>query len=147
MQRNIEIKARLRDRLNLLSKLKDIESQEINQDDTFYESLEGRLKLRNFGNGTCELIWYNRADEKGPKTSCYERLIVSEPKILKSILNRSMKQLNRVKKVRTLYLIGQSRIHVDSVENLGDFLEIEVVLKPEQTLEECNTIMNELKIK
>jgi hypothetical protein len=87
MQRNIEIKARLKNRLNLLSKLKNIESLEINQDDTFYESLQGRLKLRNFGNGTGELIWCNRADEKGPKTSCYERLVVSEPKILERILN------------------------------------------------------------
>ena len=31
-----------------------------------------------------------------------------------------------MKKQRTLYIVGQTRVHVDQVEGLGDFVELEV---------------------
>jgi predicted adenylyl cyclase CyaB len=45
-----------------------------------------------------------------------------------------------VKKTRTLYLVGQTRVHIDQVEGLGEFLELEVVLRPEQTDAEGESI-------
>ena len=49
-----------------------------------------------------------------------------------------------MKKIRSLYLVGQTRIHVDLVEELGDFLEVEVVLKPGQSETEATQIAEQL---
>jgi adenylate cyclase class IV len=45
-----------------------------------------------------------------------------------------------VRKTRTLYLVGQTRIHIDQGEGLGDFLELEVVVQPGQTGAEAKAI-------
>lgn len=50
----------------------------------------------------------------------------------------------RVKKTRFLFIFNQTRIHLDKVENLGNFLEFEVCLKPEQTLKEGQEIAEDL---
>jgi hypothetical protein len=41
----------------------------------------------------------------------------------------------RVKKHRKLFLVGRTRIHIDDVEHLGHFLELEVVLADDEPLE------------
>ena len=38
-----------------------------------------------------------------------------------------------VRKRRYLYLVGHTRVHVDDVEGLGHFMELEVVLQPGQS--------------
>lgn len=148
MQRNIEIKARLRDRAALLAKLKALvpegKLEQLHQEDTFYKSATGRLKLRDFGTGAGELIWYQRPDEKGPKTSSYERLVVPDPKALDRVMTRSVGLVSKVIKTRLVGLVGQSRVHVDQVVGLGEFVEIEVVLKPDQTQDQGKAIMDDL---
>ena len=56
----------------------------------------------------------------------------------------------RVIKQRTLFIVGRTRIHLDKVQGLGDFLELEVVLSDEDTLEggtrEAEQIMRQLGI-
>ena len=37
-----------------------------------------------------------------------------------------------MRKTRWLYLVGQTRIHCDRVEGLGDFAELEVLISDEQ---------------
>jgi len=48
--------------------------------------------------------------------------------------------LGTVKKVRRLYKVGQTRIHLDDVENLGKFVELEVVMTPEQSVSDAEHI-------
>ena len=93
MPSNIEIKARARNFEDLKSraeKLSDTPVQMIPQEDTFFITSQGRLKLR-----VLELAYGIRGV---------------------------------VKKTRYLYLVGQTRIHVDDVEGLGQFMELEVVM-------------------
>lgn len=131
MPRNIEIKARVADRAALEQRaaaLADDGPAQIFQDDTFFVCPEGRLKLREFGDGTGELIFYRRADAGGPKTSFYRIAPTAEPAALRETLGLALGERGRVVKHRTLYLAGRTRIHLDRVEDLGDFMELEVVL-------------------
>jgi adenylate cyclase class IV len=133
--RNIEIKARLRDRpaveraARLLAHAGPFR---LLQDDTFFVSHEGRLKLRvqaqDGGPDEACLIFYQRPDAAGPKTSFYRMTATADPDGLRDTLTLAHGVLGRVRKARTLYLAGPTRIHLDEVEQLGDFLELEVVL-------------------
>lgn len=152
MDRNIEIKARMAERARVLACLLPLATSgptEISQDDTFFTTASGRLKLRDFGNGTGELIYYERADDAGPKTS-YIRTSTAEPDTLRQALTLAHGQIGRVRKQRTLYLVGRTRVHLDRVMDLGDFIELEVVLHDDETLEsgtqEARRIMAALDI-
>ena len=123
---------------------------EIRQDDTFFPCATGRLKLRDFQDGTGELIFYRRANERGPKESFYLRSPTSSPASLRESLSLAYGHLGRVFKHRTLLLIGRTRLHLDKVAGLGSFLELEVVLEENESpaigVREANALMSALKI-
>lgn len=153
MPRNIEIKARVLDFTGLqgrASVLAHSGPEAIFQDDTFFACPGGRLKLRDFGNGRGELIFYQRADKSGPKPSYYRIAPTNDPESLRQVLLEAYGSPGRVIKRRTLYLAGRTRIHLDRVEGLGDFMELEVVLAedetPEQGQAEAKRLMAELGI-
>lgn len=131
MARNVEIKARVADAAALernVARIADRGPIEIVQDDTFFNCERGRLKLRAFSAGAGELIFYRRPDEAGPKESFYVIAPTSAPDALRDALTLAHGQCGRVRKRRTLYLAGRTRIHLDQVDALGHFLELEVVL-------------------
>ncbi|HMN78902.1 MAG TPA: class IV adenylate cyclase [Burkholderiaceae bacterium] len=138
MPRNIEIKASIAsiDALTpLAAAIADQGPFEIRQDDTFFACPAGRLKLRAFSAGDGELIFYRRPDQQGPKESFYLRSPTSAPDSLREALTLAYGQTGRVRKHRTLFLAGRTRIHLDSVDGLGSFLELEVVLDDEEPAE------------
>jgi predicted adenylyl cyclase CyaB len=139
MARNIEIKARLADieaTLALARLLADGEPQLIAQDDTFFNAAKGRLKLRAFADGRGELIYYERPDQAGPKTSFYVLSPTASPDTLREALTLAHGQIGRVRKLRTLLLAGRTRIHLDRVDGLGDFMELEVVLADDEAMQD-----------
>jgi predicted adenylyl cyclase CyaB len=153
MPRNIEIKAKVGDALALRQRVKDVADQgphHLIQDDTFFVCPHGRLKLREFADGSAELIAYQRPDQTGPKTSSYERCVIENPAALRRCLSASCGVLGRVRKQRTLFLVGRTRVHLDVVEGLGDFMELEVVLGENASLEvgmqEAEQLMQQLGI-
>ncbi|MEP6503139.1 MAG: class IV adenylate cyclase [Betaproteobacteria bacterium] len=107
----------------------------IPQDDTFFRCDNGRLKLRAFEDGTGELIFYRRADQGGPKESFYVLSPTASPDTLREALTLAHGQVGRVVKHRTLYLVGRTRVHLDRVHGLGNFMELEVVLADGDTLD------------
>jgi predicted adenylyl cyclase CyaB len=128
---NVEIKIRLDDLAATLAaavELAGAPAEEIRQHDTFYAAARGRLKLRRFADGSGELIAYDRPDRPGPKTSRYRLFRTDDAAGLAAVLAAALEPLGDVIKVRQLVLVGRTRIHLDRVEGLGDFLELEVVL-------------------
>lgn len=136
MPRNIEIKARIASVEALLPRAQAVagggEAELIVQDDSFFTVPHGRLKLRQFADGSAELIHYHRADTADAKASDYVRVPVPEPAALREALARACGLAGRVRKQRWLLLAGPTRIHLDRVHGLGDFMELEVVLHDDQ---------------
>ncbi len=131
MARNVEIKARVADMAALTARaaaIADGGPVEIPQDDTFFRCHDGRLKLRVFEDGHGELIFYRRPDAGGPKVSFYVLSPTASPDTLREALTLANGQEGRVVKHRTLFLVGRTRVHLDRVQGLGDFMELEVVL-------------------
>ncbi len=138
MARNVEIKARLEHWAAVSHKVAALANEgpvQIAQDDTFFRCDNGRLKLRVFSDTQGELIFYRRNDRQGPKESFYVRSPTSNPATLRQALALAHGEVGRVVKARTLYLVGRTRVHLDRVQGLGDFIELEVVLEDHEPLE------------
>lgn len=136
MPRNIEIKAAIGSVEALLPRaraLADGDAVLIHQDDSFFAVPRGRLKLRQFEDGSAELIHYHRPDQGEAKASDYVRVAVPDPAALRHALQRACGDGGRVRKQRWLLMAGATRIHVDRVDGLGDFMELEVVLADGQS--------------
>jgi len=132
MPENIEIKARVSDPAALLRRAQTVATKppvEILQSDTFFNCATGRLKLREFTDGTAELIQYHRPDLEGPKVSQYRIHRVQDPAPLRRMLEAALGLRGVVRKRRLLVMVGRTRVHLDHVEGLGDFMELEVVLE------------------
>jgi predicted adenylyl cyclase CyaB len=138
MARNIEVKARIDDLATLRRRVAALPirgEERLDQTDTFFQVPRGRLKLREFAVGCAELIYYERPDRCGAKISRYERLTCPDPAALKRALAAALGVRGTVKKHRDVYLVGQARIHLDTVEGLGTFFELEVELGEHDTRE------------
>lgn len=153
MPSNIEIKAKVYDPVALerrVAKIADTSAKILEQQDTFFRTVSGRLKLREAPTSYAELIYYERPDSRTPTESQYCLIKIDEPEALKNALGAAIGIRGVVRKTRRLYLVGQTRIHLDHVEKLGNFMELEVVLRKDQSLRDgqqiAEQLMSELKI-
>jgi len=143
MPRNVEIKARVRDLEALRRRaeaLSDAPVEVLDQRDTFFDVPQGRLKLRRLDGGACELIYYERPDEAGAKVSEYSIARASDAGPLLRVLSAALPVRGVVVKRRFVYRIGRTRVHLDLVDRLGAFVELEVVLEEDARIEDgCRT--------
>lgn len=150
MATNIEIKARVKDFDPLRERVEQLSGTPVEvilQLDTFFQVPQGRLKLRVLTSNQGQLIYYERPDVSGPKTSNYLLSPTTDPQILETVLAACLGIRGVVRKERLLYLAGHTRIHLDRVDGLGDFLEFEVMLSETDTPEEGERIAAELMAK
>ena len=150
MATNIEIKVRIKDLSKLrglVEELSDAPCEMIPQEDTFFYTPNGRLKLRIFAPDCGQLIYYEREIYSGAKQSNYLIFTTIDPNSLKAVLSASLGIRGVVRKQRWLYKVGNTRIHLDEVDGLGSFLELEVVLSPGQTAEQGETTALKLMMK
>lgn len=131
MRKNIELKARLESIQNsreIAAKLTDQRKQTLHQVDTYFAVANGRLKIRVINHSQAELIGYSRADLTTSKASHYDVVPLDHWEAVQKTLARANGILCRVIKHRELYMYRNVRIHLDDVEQLGQFLEFEAVL-------------------
>ena len=136
MPLNIEIKARARNFEEIRRRAKSLSDTSVEvilQEDTFFNTEKGRLKLRILALNRGQLIYYTRPNQEGPKRSEYHIYETSDPENLKRVLGYTYGIRGVVRKTRYLYLVGQTRVHLDDVEGLGQFIELEVVMEEGQS--------------
>jgi len=138
MARNVEIKARVGDPTatrRLVEGAADGPPASLTQTDTFFRVGHGRLKLREPSGAEAELISYERPDLAGPKESRFERVAVPDAPALRALLASALGECGQVIKRRLVYRVGRTRVHLDQVSGLGNFLELEVELEPGEPAE------------
>jgi len=147
MNRNVEIKARANDFAGLVRRAGELAGSApkvLLQEDVFFNTPKGRLKLRTINGSSSELIYYERSDDTSPKPSNYILLPVPDPHRMRQLLDSTNRIRAVVRKRRLLFLVGPTRIHLDEVEDLGNFIELEVVLQPTDSTEAGVSIAREL---
>jgi homotetrameric cytidine deaminase len=129
-RRNVELKARDPDPARSLERARALGADdrgELRQRDTYFAAARGRLKLREQEPGDAELIAYERADAAQARESRYRVAPVGDPGALREALDAALGTTVVVDKRRHLLLYDGVRIHLDRVEGLGDFVELEGV--------------------
>ncbi|MEM9057275.1 MAG: class IV adenylate cyclase [Pseudomonadota bacterium] len=130
MPSNVEVKARVADAAafsQTAERLARDGPETLHQHDRFYAVAQGRFKLRSFADGAAELIFYDRADAEGPKLSSYSRVAVPDPEAMHAMLKAALGCLGEVRKRRRVWHVGRTRVHLDEVEGLGTYMELEVM--------------------
>jgi predicted adenylyl cyclase CyaB len=129
--RNIEAKFRIADfpaAERAAGRLGYVRRGVLRQRDTFFAVPRGKLKLREEGEGAAALIYYRRGVQDAMMVSDYEIVSVAGAERMRAMLAEALGVLAEVRKERTLLTRGNMRLHLDRVEGLGDFGEIEAVV-------------------
>jgi predicted adenylyl cyclase CyaB len=137
LRRNVELKARDPDPARSRAVCEELGADDrglLNQRDTYFHAANGRLKLREDGGPSAELIAYTRADLPGERESAYRIVEIAEPDELRRALAETLGIEVVVTKQRHLFLWENVRIHLDAVEGLGSFIELEAVADPDSDL-------------
>jgi len=133
--KNIEIKIAIKNNSKkIISFLKKIGAKyngEFYQYDTYYNCKNGRLKLREINKKNFELIFYRRPNKNGSKLSDYQVLNIQPEQLntIKNIFKDAFGEKITVEKKRSLWLYKNTRIHLDKITGLGNFLELETMVK------------------
>lgn len=125
---NLEIKARCPDLARARERVQHLGSQRLGVDhqvDTYFQTRAGRLKLRESSLSGGQLVPYRRPDAGGPRRSDYQVVAVEDPTTLKGLLSDLLGERRVVRKEREIFLVENVRIHLDRVQGLGEFLELE----------------------
>lgn len=101
----------------------------LHQIDSYFEITKGRLKIRELDQHHSELIYYERVNRKGSKFSDFVVVPLRSPSAGKYLCNKLFRKSIVVRKKRIVYLFQNSRIHIDDVQDLGQFVEFEVLVK------------------
>ena len=130
MPANFELKARCADLTLARERAEAIATRWLGVDeqvDTYFRVATGRLKLRESSLSGAQLVPYLRPDAPLARRSDYVVIPVPEAERTKALLSELLGVHRVVRKRREIALYQNVRIHLDRVEGLGDFVELEAV--------------------
>ncbi len=153
MHKNVELKARCSNPGKVRSALLELDPEEIGVDhqrDTYFRVQNGRLKLRE-GDIENNLIYYERPDQSAPKEADIYLQETEPDSGLKPLLKAALGVRVVVEKRREIYFIDNVKFHIDEVDGLGSFVEIEAIdetgdFTTEELRDQCQTYMEQLSI-
>jgi adenylate cyclase class IV len=150
VNRNVELKVRCRDLEAVRRRAERLGARDAGilvQRDTFFAGARARLKLRVIEGAPAELppcrvgpatsasdlgagrlIAYERPDVPEARTSRYQIARVEDPEAVAAVLSQALGTCGIVRKRRRLYVHRHTRIHLDEVDGLGTFVELETVV-------------------
>lgn len=142
---NIEFKARCGRHGQIAKLLSDMSAEYVGRDeqiDTYFRTQRGRLKLRE-GSIERSLIYYERPDEAAARQSNVHLHHPREPQSLKDLLTAVHGVDVVVSKRREIFFVGNIKIHLDDVDGLGKFVEVEAIdadgtISVERLREQCD---------
>ena len=146
--RNVELKAHDPDPERSLSVCRSLGADDrgvLSQRDTYFDVPRGGLKLREESPGSPHLIQFERADRPEERLSSYRIVTVADCVALRAALAAALGVRCVVTKRRRLFLWQDVRIHLDEVDGLGSFVEIEAVAAPESDLSHEHRLVAELR--
>jgi len=148
---NIEIKCPLLDRPGVERRLAELGAGHCwvrAQKDTFFPARRGWLKLREEESADPQLIAYERSTASGePRISDYEIVFLENPAQWLAVLERALGVEQVVEKQRSLWRYRHTRVHLDHVVGLGEFLELETVVQgisAEEAMQEASSLVDGL---
>lgn len=151
---NVEFKAKVSNLLKIKKKLLELSADDRGIDhqvDYYFNTEKGRLKLRK-GNVENSLIYYEREDSAGPKASFIRLEKLSMDNSLEKVLEVSNGIKVIVDKKRNIFFIGNVKFHLDEVQGLGTFFEIEAIdedgsIGEDKLHAQCDHYLNLFEIK
>jgi adenylate cyclase class 2 len=148
-RRNIELKARDPDPAGSLETCLALGAEDHGekwQRDTYFNVVSGGLKLREEHPGRPHLIQFDRADEPRQRESRYRIVAVDDASVLRAALAAAVGVGGEVTKRRRLLLWHDMRIHLDDVDGLGHFIELEAVAPADSDLTHEHAHVAELRV-
>jgi adenylate cyclase class IV len=112
-------------------------------DDTYYRVPDGRLKRRAARGEPVEWIVYHRSDRALPRISRFT--IYSEDQLYERYGRRSLPEWVRFTKRREVWLLDGVRVHVDHIDGLGWFLEIDALVSTSRNVARCHEIIAKVR--
>lgn len=132
--KNIELKIQVDDFQSINKNLKKNRATDegvLSQTDTYFNCKGKRLKFREQNDKDFLLVLYARPDKKEATVSDFDIIYFDkkQAQALKAVLKKAYGEKVVVKKKRKLWIYKNTRIHLDTVQKLGTFLELETFVK------------------
>jgi predicted adenylyl cyclase CyaB len=143
----VELKVRVGDPTGLAVRLREEGAQfrtTLHQRDVYFPARFGRLKLRSQSPGEDQLVQYRRANLASTKDSRIELAALPRGHGIERVLRTALGVDVVVSKTRRVYEWQGTRVHLDRVDELGNFLEFE---QPVRSAAEASRAHRDLKVK